>query len=144
MKTLEINRIFKKTKVERMIYIVILFWVVFAVLGHIYLTPFVDLSAYFVSLIGFVSSYIYGENKSPSDATPLFSKGKNSSREIMMYVVILIWLGFGSLGIVEGKSLVEFSSYFATLTPFVGAYILGKSANLENVPKIEENVDNLG
>jgi multisubunit Na+/H+ antiporter MnhF subunit len=122
-----------KTKIERMIYIIILIWGVlggYALANGVSIT---DLSAYFISLTGFIGTYIYSEYKRPSEGTPLFIDGKNSRREIMLYVVIIIWLLLGCFGIYMQKQITEFATYFAALTPFVSSYIIGNTFKKEEI-----------
>ena len=44
-------------------------------------TDFTQLAGYFISLTGFVASYIFGESMRPSSDSSIFRKGKNSKRE---------------------------------------------------------------
>jgi hypothetical protein len=55
----------------------------------------------------------------------------------MIYITIVLWGITGALGVIWEKSLTELAAYFAALTPFVGAYILGTTYKVTDVPKEE-------
>lgn len=97
------------------------------VLAYIYKSSYTELSAYFISLTGFVGSYIWGESVRKSGTTTLFKKGKSSSREMMVYVAMLLWTISGAFSIIKSLNLTEIAAYFAALTPFIGAYMLGET-----------------
>ena len=59
--------------------------------------------------------------------TSLFLKGKSSRREIVIYVTVLLWLVVGCFTIINNADLIGMSAYFASLTPFVGSYIIGET-----------------
>lgn len=122
-----------KTKIERMIYCVMLMWGVLGGYAYFSGTNLTELAAYFISLTGFVGTYIYGETKRPSNSTPLFTKGKNSRRELMMYVVIFVWSILGVFGIYHAIGITDFATYFAALTPFVSSYIIGNTFGKEEI-----------
>jgi len=115
-------------------------WVALGVLGIIYAAPFYDLSVYFLSLTGFVGSYIISETKRPASSSGIFKKGRSSKREIITYVVVGLWLALGSFGIVTGIELLEAAAYFSALTPYVSTYLLG-SAYKPDVAKSQREHD---
>ena len=119
------------SKREFMIYVVIMLWIMLGVLSFRFNANILELSAYFLSLTGFVSSYIYGETKRQSATTSIFMKGENSKREVMLYVVITLWTALGIFTIIKSLNLIEMSAYFAALTPFVGAYIIGETVKVD-------------
>jgi len=114
-------------KRKLLIYFVILIWIGMGVLAYIYKSSYTELSAYFISLTGFVGSYIWGESVRKSGTTTLFKKGKSSSREMMVYVAMLLWTISGAFSIIKSLNLTEIAAYFAALTPFIGAYMLGET-----------------
>jgi len=132
------------SKRHMLIYVVIFLWAVFACLGLKYDTPFGDMTAFFLSLTGFVSVYIWGESVRPSDATSVFKRGLSSTRELMIYVTIALWTITGVLGTVWGRNLTELAAYFAALTPFVGAYILGSTYKRTEVSNESSNGTSAG
>jgi len=115
------------SKRECLTYLIILLWVAVGILGTYYETNFTELAAYFVSLTGFAGAYMYGETKRKSKETSLFLKGKSSRREIVIYVTVLLWLVVGCFTIINNADLIGMSAYFASLTPFVGSYIIGET-----------------
>ena len=121
-----ISRI-QSSKRLAMIYVTIILWIELGILASIFESSILNLSAYFLALTGFVGSYIFGESMRRSSGTSLLAKGENSSREVMLYIVILIWTALGHYSVIKGLDLIEMSAYFAALTPFVGAYILGET-----------------
>jgi hypothetical protein len=110
-----------------LIYIVVLLWLAMGALGAFYETSYAQLAVYFLALTGFVASYIWGESVRPARSTSVFGRGKSSSREILIYMSILMWAGLGAFGIIKKADLNEMAAYYSALTPFVGAYILGVS-----------------
>jgi hypothetical protein len=115
----------KKSKRLMLIYVTIALWLGMGVLGSYYGTSYISLSVYFLALTGFIASYIWGESVRPARSSSILKVGKNSSREILIYICVLIWTALGAFGIVKGAVLEELATYYSVLTPFVGAYILG-------------------
>lgn len=109
------------------LYIVMLLWVIFGFTGALLTISFTNLAIYFISLTGFVGSYIYAESVRGSSSSSIFKKGRNSSREIMMYIVIFLWSTMATLGFIYNLNFVSLAEYYAALTPFVGAYMIGKT-----------------
>jgi len=114
-------------KREVIIYVVVVLWAIFAVLSSIFAVDYASMSVYFLSLTGFVSAYIWGESVRKSEETSVFKSGASSSREKMMYVTIILWTLLGFWGIYKQNDFVNLAAYFGALTPFVGAYILGRT-----------------
>jgi hypothetical protein len=110
-----------------LIYAVVFLWLGMGVLGAFYETSYSQLAVYFLALTGFVASYIWGESVRPARSTSVFRKGRSSSREMLIYLCVLLWAGVGALGVIKKASLEELAAYYSALTPFVGAYILGVS-----------------
>ena len=74
-----------------MTYIVMLLWVGLGVLAFRFETDFNYLAAYFLSLTGFIMSYMFGESYRKSSDTSIFLEGKTSKRELITYATILGW-----------------------------------------------------
>ena len=114
-------------KREMVIYIVSFLWIAMGVLGSKYGMEFTQLSAYFAALTAFVATYVWGESVRQSDKTSIIKSGGNSHREMMIYFTILIWTVSAVIGIMRHMDLIKLGTYFAVLTPFIGAYILGET-----------------
>jgi hypothetical protein len=115
----------------------VLFWIVLGITASNYDTNFTDLAAYFISLTGFVTAYIFGESVRRSEESSIFMKGKNSKREAMTYAIMLMWLIIGLWCVINEGDLVGISAYFAALTPFVGSYIIGETYKKEDITFID-------
>ena len=127
------------SKRECLTYVIILIWVGIGILGTYFETDFTELATYFISLTGFAGAYMYGESVRQSDDTSIFSPGKSSKREIVIYVTVGLWLLIGVFTIINKADLMGMSAYFAALTPFVGSYIIGETHKKESLDEIEEN-----
>ena len=121
-----------ESKRECVTYLVVFLWVAVGILATYFDTSFTDLAAYFVSLTGFVASYIFGESVRTSKKSSIFLSGSTSRREAMMYITIGLWLIVGIWVIVKNADLMGMSAYFAALTPFVGSYIIGETYKQED------------
>lgn len=121
-----------ESKRECITYIIILLWVMLGIHSTINEVDLIDVAAYFVSLTGFVGSYIYGESMRSSTESSIFLKGRNSKREALTYFIVLLWAIIGFTVIYFKKDILGASAYFAALTPFVGAFILGETHKEEN------------
>lgn len=119
-------------------YIVIFMWVGLFGLSFKFETDLLDLTAYFASLTGFVALYGWSETKHPSAKTNFFSKGKNSKREMITYVSMIIWLGCGVFGMWKGISITSIAAYFASLTGFVASFMIGEHKRPADKDKIAE------
>lgn len=116
------------SKRQLLIYIVVFLWLLFAVMVNFNKNvTYNDMTVYFLSLTGFIGAYMWGESARKSDKTTLFKSGTSSKREILTYVIILIWMIIGMLSIYKNLSLIDLATYFGVLTPFVGAYIIGET-----------------
>ncbi len=132
-----------ESKRECITYVVVFFWVIIGAVASYFETNFTDLGSYFISLTGFVASYIFGESVRKSSKTSLFLSGPISKREGMVYLTILLWLIIGILTIINNGDLTGVSAYFASLTPFVGAYIIGETYKMEEDYDSTESVDQI-
>ncbi len=132
------------------VYVVIFLWICFGIIGAIFAASFVSMSVYFLSLTGFIGVYVWGESVRKSNKTSIFIKGESSNREIISYVVMILWAILGVYGILMHKELDQLSAYYAALTPFIGAYILGDTyknskrlyTELEETPEILPTTEN--
>lgn len=125
-----------ESKRECITYVVVFFWLVLGIIAAFYDTNFTDLAAYFISLTGFITAYIFGESIRKSKESSIFMPGKNSKREIMTYFMMGVWLIVGILCVINEADLVGISAYFAALTPFVGSYIIGETYKQEEIEEI--------
>tara|TARA_R110000822_G_scaffold63534_1_gene156015 strand:+ start:135 stop:560 length:426 start_codon:yes stop_codon:yes gene_type:complete len=116
-----------ESKRECITYLVVFLWLALGVTATYFNTDFTQLAGYFISLTGFVASYIFGESMRPSNASSIFRKGKNSKRENLMYITIALWTIIGVYVIVKHADLIGAAAYFAALTPFVGSYMIGET-----------------
>lgn len=117
-----------RDKREGMVYVVVFLWILVGIIGIKYETDLEHLAVYYISLTAFVSSFIWGESVRPTEGTTsVFFKGKTSRREAMVYIGILLWLVLGTYGIISQSDLLSISAYFAALSPFVSAYIIGET-----------------
>lgn len=113
-------------KREGLVYIIVLLWIVMGLLGAYKNASFSDLAVYFGSLTAYAATYIWAESKRPSDKTKIFGKGPNSRREVMIYVVVLIWAMAGGASIWFAADIGQLSLYFVSLTGFVASWIAGE------------------
>lgn len=113
-------------KRESLVYIVVLLWVVAGVYGAMKGTDFTQLAAYFGSLTAYVATYIWAETKRPSLKTPILKKGKSSRREVMIYLVVVLWTIAGAAGIYYMANLASLATYFVALSGFIASWIAGE------------------
>ena len=78
------------SKRECMTYIVMFLWIFMGILGFKYEADFNHIAAYFLSLTGFIMSYIFGESYRKSNDTSIFMSGPTSKRELVTYATILL------------------------------------------------------
>lgn len=121
-----------ESKRECITYLVVFLWVAMGITATYFDVNFTQLAGYFISLTGFVASYIFGESMRPSNDSSIFKKGKNSKRENLMYITIALWTIIGVWVIVKRGDLMGAAAYFAALTPFVGSYIIGETFKKED------------
>ncbi|MFA5586226.1 MAG: hypothetical protein WDA02_06725 [Saccharofermentanales bacterium] len=113
-----------------MVYIVIFLWIFFASLMYFNINEvndFKSLSIFFLSLTGFIMSYIWGESVRKSTKTTMLKPGYSSKREKLTYLIMLLWAVVGIFSIIKPLPLIDISTYFGALTPFVGSYIIGET-----------------
>lgn len=124
----------KVSKSERLIYIIIFLWVLFGLLGLYFGANLSQISGYYASLTLFVATYLWGEYKRISTSTPIFQKGRNSSREIVIYITVGLWIILGVFGIVKSADINQLTVYFMSLTPFISSYIIYKTSKGNDLP----------
>jgi hypothetical protein len=127
------------SKRETIIYIILFFWIEMGLLSVFFDRNLSDLSVYFLSLTGFVMTYIFGESVRKSKDTSIFLKGRTSKRELMMYVILFIWFILGNWILYIGGDITGASTYFGALTPFIGTYIIGETYKKEE--GIEDSIN---
>jgi len=113
-------------KREALVYIIVTLWVVMGLLGAYKNASFIDLAVYFGSLTAYTATYIWAEAKRPSEKSQIFKKGPNSRREVMIYVVVLLWAISGAGAIWFVANLGELALYFVSLTGFIASWIAGE------------------
>lgn len=133
----------KKSKSERLIYFVMFLWVVFGILGIKYNSNLTQIAGYYASLTLFIGTYLWGEYKRTSSSTTVFSKGKSSSREIVIYVTVLLWTILGIFGIIKNMNINNLTVYFSSLSPFVTSYIIYKTTKGNDLPIFNNDTQNL-
>lgn len=124
----------RASKSERLIYIVMFLWIVFGIVSIIYDSNLSQVAGYYVSLTLFISTYLWGEHKRTSTSTFVLSKGPTSSREIVIYVTVLLWSILGLFGIIRGMNINNLTVYFSSLSPFVTSYIIYKTTKGADLP----------
>jgi hypothetical protein len=138
-------KIKKMSKSEKLIYIIIFLWVVFGLVGIYFKANLAQIAGYYASLTLFVATYLWGEFKRSSHSTHFFKKGPSSSREIVIYTTVGLWVVFGLAGIIFGADINQLTVYFTALTPFVSSYIIYKTSKGNDLPifdgKSQELVD---
>jgi len=129
-------------KREALVYIVVFLWVVAGVYGAVKGVDFIQLASYFGSLTAYVATYIWAETKKPSQKTSILKKGKSSRREVMIYLVVLLWVIAGAFGIYYMADLTSLSIYFISLSGFIASWIAGEVYKpQDNVKKDVTDVD---
>jgi hypothetical protein len=113
-------------KREGLVYIIVLLWVIMGLLGAYKDASFTDLAVYFGSLTTYAATYIWGESKRPSGKSSLYKKGPSSRREIMIYVIVILWAIAGGAAIWFSANIGELALYFISLTGFVASWIAGE------------------
>jgi|TARA_B110000908_G_C10268273_1_gene467129 hypothetical protein len=113
-------------KREGLVYIVVSLWIIMGILGLYKGASLSDLGVYFGSLTAYAATYIWGESKRPSTKTSVLKKGPKSRREVMIYVVVLLWAIAGMVAIWYLADLNELSIYFVSLTGFIMSWIAGE------------------
>lgn len=124
------NRI--NSKREVITYVIIALWLALGIVSTYHTANFTDLATYFISLTGFVTVYIFGESVRLSAKSSIFLPGKTSKREAIIYITVIIWFVIGLIAIITKSNLADISTYFASLTPFVGSYVIGETFKAEH------------
>ena len=125
-------------KREALIYIVVTLWISMGIFAAVKASSLTDLAVYFGSLTAYAATYIWAESKRPSTKTSLMKPGPRSRREIMIYVVVLIWSIAGFVSMYYARDLKELSIYFASLTGFVASWIAGEKFKPED--EVNQNI----
>jgi len=126
-------------KREALVYIIVALWLLMGVFAAIKASSLSDLAVYFGSLTAYVATYIWAETRRPSKKTGIMKAGPRSRREIMIYVVVLIWAIAGLVSMYYATDLKELSIYFASLTGFVASWIAGERFKPED--DVNKNID---
>ena len=129
-------------KREALVYVVVFLWVVMGILAAYKSTSLADLAVYFGSLTAYAATYIWAETRRPSTKTGILKPGPRSRREVMIYVVVVLWLIAGVAVIWWNSNLAELSIYFASLTGFVAAWIAGERYKSEDEVNASKKIDN--
>lgn len=136
---------FKYSKSQTLTYIVVFLWVIYGVLAIWQNISLEQLAGYYASLTLFISTYLWGEFRRSSKKTDIMSKGKNSSRQVIIYVVLFLWAVLGAVGIFILDELNSLTVYFGSLSPFVMSYIIYKTTKGHDyIPEFDEvKMDNV-
>jgi uncharacterized MnhB-related membrane protein len=113
-------------KREALVYIIIILWVIMGGLTLYKSADLIDLSIYFGSLTAYAATYIWSETRRPSEKTGILKPGVHSRRELMIYVIVVLWAIGGIAAIFTKSNLESLATYFISLTGFVGAWIAGE------------------
>lgn len=113
-------------KREALVYIIVALWVGMGLLGAFKEASFTDLSIYFGSLTAYAATYIWAESKRPSKKSAILKAGPNSRKEVMIYVIVILWAIAGCGAIWFKANLGELALYFVSLTGFVASWIAGE------------------
>ena len=135
-------------KREALIYIIVALWIVMGIFAAVKASNLSDLAVYFGSLTAYAATYIWAESKRPSTKTGVFKAGPRSRREIMIYVVVLLWAIAGFVSMYFSRDLNDLSIYFVSLTGFVASWIAGEKFKPEDVvikdlKRDDENIENI-
>jgi len=113
-------------KREALIYIIVALWVGMGIFGAFKEASFTDLSIYFGSLTAYAATYIWAESKKPSSKSAILQPGPNSRKEVMIYVIVILWAIAGCGAIWFKANLGELTLYFVSLTGFVASWLAGE------------------
>jgi hypothetical protein len=137
----EVGRFKLISKSERLMYVIMIMWIIFGVLGIYLKADLTQLAGYYTSLTVFISTYLWGEYRRTSQSTPLFTKGPNSTREIVIIITIVLWILTGFYGLYKHLNFNNLTVYFSALTPFVGSYIIYKTVKGPDIPDIMNKIE---
>ena len=124
----------RTSKSERLIYLIVFLWVIFGILSLLFSADLNEVAGYYASLTLFVSTYLWGEYKRSSNTTSIISKGPTSSREIVIYITVMLWTILGVFGIFKSVDINSLTVYFSSLSPFVISYIIYKTTKGNDLP----------
>lgn len=113
-------------KREGLVYLIILFWIFMGILGVYKEANFADMSVYFGSLTAYAATYIWSESKRPSYKSSIRKTGPSSRREIMIYLIVVIWVIVGTVAILYKSNLNDLALYFISLSGFIASWIAGE------------------
>ena len=125
-------------KREALIYIIVALWIIMGIFAAVKASSLTDLAVYFGSLTAYAATYIWAESKRPSTKTGIMKPGPRSRRELMIYVVVIIWAIAGMVSMYYAASLKDLSIYFASLTGFVASWIAGEKIKPED--EVNQNI----
>lgn len=125
-------------KREGLVYLVVLFWIIVGGLGAYKQVDFKDLAVYLGPLIIYITTYIWAESHKPSTKTGIFKPGLSSRREVMIYIILLLWGLIGLLSIEFKINLIDSSIYFISLSGFITSWIVGEVYKSQDIIKIKE------
>ena len=126
-------------KREALVYIIVTLWIGMGLLGAFKQASFTELSIYFGSLTAYAATYIWAEAKRPSKKSPIHKPGPNSRREVMIYVIVILWAIAGCGAIWFKANLGELALYFVSLTGFVASWIAGEVYTPQD--KVNKNIE---
>ena len=133
----------KTSKSEKLIYVIIFLWVFMGILSLLFNSELTHVAGYYASLTLFISTYLWGEYKRTSTATSVLSKGPTSSREVVIYITVLLWTILGVFGIYKSIDINSLTVYFSSLSPFVISYIIYKTTKGNDLPIFNEKSQKL-
>lgn len=105
-------------------------WIILGIIGIIKNIPVVEAIAAYGSLTGFIIPYVFSEWTRPATSSGLTKDGRNSSREVLVYLAMGFWLVTNLLVIFipsSGISLTELAAYTASVLPVFGGYVIGRA-----------------
>lgn len=112
------------SKRVKIIYLVILLWLLFGLLAAWKGATWSEVSWYFASLTTYVGTYIASETFKKSKQHT--SKLPKSNRERITYTCIFVWAITGVYGIWTKTDLTQLAAYFTALSGFIAIYVLGQ------------------
>lgn len=122
-------------------YLVLFLWISEIIVAIYTENSLKELSVNFLSLTGFISSYLWSETKRPSGKTVNLIN-PSSSRMKILYITITLWVISVNLFMFYKLSLLDLAAYYGALTPFIGGYLISvgfksnKDATNENNKEI--------
>ena len=126
-------------KREALVYIIVTLWIGMGLLGAFKQASFTELSIYFGSLTAYAATYIWAEAKRPSKKSAIHKTGPNSRREVMIYVIVILWAIAGCGAIWFKANLGELALYFVSLTGFIASWIAGEVYTPQD--KVNKNIE---